>query len=150
MRNLLIAFTLAALVGCAAPKSKAPDARADAPIFDPAWRENRTFFADQTVHFDSTSSILSADAKVRVAQVANYMKTHPASALRIEGHADVLGTEEDNRQLGEARAQAARQELNRLGISPERIDTISYGRDKLPIARRYPQCGEFVLLTPPQ
>jgi peptidoglycan-associated lipoprotein len=150
MRNLLPAFILLALAGCATPKIKPADTWADAPIVDPAWSGNRTCFAGQTVHFDPTSSNLSAEANTRVAQVADYMKTNPATALRIEGHADDLRTEEDNRQLGEARAQAARKELVRLGIPAEKIDTISYGQDKLPLAGRYPRCAEFVLLTPPQ
>ena len=97
-----------------------------------------------------SESALNTDARSKVGEVAVYLAANPSTVVRIEGHANDLGTAEDNRQLGETRAQAARAELVRLGVSVERIDTISYGQDMGPLAKRYPECAEFVLLTPPQ
>jgi peptidoglycan-associated lipoprotein len=50
--------------------------------------------------------------------------------LLIEGNCDERGTEEYNRALGERRALAAREALAKAGVSPDRIRTISYGKDK--------------------
>ncbi len=50
--------------------------------------------------------------------------------LIIEGNCDERGTEEYNRSLGERRALALREALSNAGIDPQRIRTISYGKDK--------------------
>jgi outer membrane protein OmpA-like peptidoglycan-associated protein len=54
----------------------------------------------------------------------------PNDKLLIEGNCDERGTEEYNRALGERRALAAREALAKAGVSPDRIRTISYGKDK--------------------
>jgi peptidoglycan-associated lipoprotein len=48
----------------------------------------------------------------------------------IEGHADERGTREYNLALGDRRATAAKNYLVALGISPDRIETISYGKER--------------------
>ena len=48
----------------------------------------------------------------------------------IEGHADERGTREYNLALGERRANAVKNYLVALGIAPERIETISYGKER--------------------
>ena len=58
------------------------------------------------------------------------MKSDANAKLLIEGNCDDRGTEEYNRSLGERRALAAREALAKLGVSPDRIRTISYGKDK--------------------
>ena len=51
----------------------------------------------------------------------------------IEGHADERGTREYNLALGERRANSAKDFLIALGISPNRVKTISYGKER-PVA----------------
>ena len=48
----------------------------------------------------------------------------------IEGHCDERGTDEYNLALGERRALAVRRYLVALGISADRLHTISYGEEK--------------------
>ena len=74
--------------------------------------------------------------------------------LRIEGYCDERGTEEYNRALGDRRALSAREYLAKLGINPEDIQTISFGKDKpadpghnAAAWAKNRRC-EFVLLTP--
>ena len=57
------------------------------------------------------------------------MQSRPAS-LRIEGNCDEVGTVEYNLALGEQRARAAKEYLVHLGVSPEKIATISYGAQR--------------------
>ena len=141
MRNWLLIGAILILAGCVTPKP---------PPYDPAWSRDCEHFRDQAVCFELRDSILNADARRKIGEVAAYLKANPVAAVQIEGHADDLRTEEDNRELGETRAQVVREELVRSGIAAERIDTISYGQDELPVAKKYPRCAEFVLLTPPQ
>ena len=50
--------------------------------------------------------------------------------VQIEGHCDERGSDEYNLALGEKRAKAAMHYLVTLGISPDRLSTISYGKEK--------------------
>ena len=58
------------------------------------------------------------------------MKTYPAVTLTIEGHADERGTREYNLALGDRRANSVRDYLIALGIDPNRLTTISYGKER--------------------
>jgi peptidoglycan-associated lipoprotein len=94
------------------------------------WIEDPNQFKQQTVHFAYDSSAVRKDDRAKVSAVADYLKGNPQTAVRAEGNCDERGTEEYNRSLGERRALAAREELIRLGVTPDRVDTISYGEDK--------------------
>ncbi len=54
--------------------------------------------------------------------------------MAIEGHADERGTREYNLALGERRANAAKDYLLALGINPNRVSTISYGKERPTVA----------------
>jgi peptidoglycan-associated lipoprotein len=120
------------------------------------WTKDPDMFKADTVHFDYDSSVVRADEKSKVAAVADYLKSNSANAVEIQGNCDERGTDEYNRSLGERRALALREEMVRLGIDPNRVDTISFGRDH-PVdtghteaAHKKNRRGDFVLLTPPK
>jgi peptidoglycan-associated lipoprotein len=120
------------------------------------WIENAEQLKDDTVHFAFDSSAIRSSDKSKVAAVADYLKQNPEAAVRVEGNCDERGTEEYNRSLGERRALAAREELVRLGILSDRVDTLSYGEDK-PLdsghnesAWKQNRRDDFILLTPPK
>jgi peptidoglycan-associated lipoprotein len=60
---------------------------------------------------------------------AEVLKKYPGWVITIEGHADERGTAEYNLALGERRSLAARNYLVSLGISADRLRTISYGKE---------------------
>ena len=70
---------------------------------------------------DAGRAIVSANADV--------LKQYPTWMITIEGHADERGTPEYNLALGERRAIAAKNYLVSLGVSPDRVRTISYGKE---------------------
>ncbi len=120
------------------------------------WPRDREIFKSDTVHFDFDRSDVKADDKPKVSAVADYLKANPMDAVEIEGHCDERGTEEYNRSLGERRALALREQLISLGIDPNKIDTISFGKDR-PVdpghdenAWKQNRRGEFILETPPK
>ncbi|MDW8371737.1 MAG: peptidoglycan-associated lipoprotein Pal [Geminicoccaceae bacterium] len=84
---------------------------------------DRVFFA-----FDS--STLDDAARQTLERQAAWLKQFPAVSVTIEGHCDERGTREYNLALGERRAQAVKSYLVALGISPDRIRTISYGKER--------------------
>jgi peptidoglycan-associated lipoprotein len=60
---------------------------------------------------------------------ADVLKRYGTWQITIEGHCDERGTAEYNLALGERRAVAARTYLVSLGISADRIKTVSYGKE---------------------
>jgi peptidoglycan-associated lipoprotein len=60
---------------------------------------------------------------------AEILKKYPGWQISIEGHCDERGTAEYNLALGERRAIAARNYLVSLGVSADRVKTVSYGKE---------------------
>jgi peptidoglycan-associated lipoprotein len=60
---------------------------------------------------------------------AAVLKKYPTMQITIEGHCDERGTAEYNLSLGERRALAAKSYLVSLGISADKIKTVSYGKE---------------------
>jgi len=83
----------------------------------------------QKVYFDFDSSALRADAMAILQANAEKIKQAPGVPIQIEGHCDERGTQEYNVALGERRALAVRDYLIKLGISGDRLLTISYGEE---------------------
>ncbi len=85
------------------------------------------------VYFDLDRYDLRADARPRLDAQAAWLSRYPNVRVRIEGNADERGTREYNFALGARRAESVRSYLIERGVSPNRIDTISYGKER-PIA----------------
>lgn len=83
----------------------------------------------QAVYFDYDSARIKPSESAKLEAVARALKG-TAAKLVVEGHCDERGTAEYNRALGERRAQAAREELVKLGVDSSRISTASYGKDR--------------------
>ncbi len=81
------------------------------------------------VMFEFDSSELSAAAQQALQENASVLKKYATWAVTIEGHCDERGTAEYNLALGERRAVAARAYLVSLGISADRLRTVSYGKE---------------------
>jgi peptidoglycan-associated lipoprotein len=84
----------------------------------------------QDVYFDYNQATLRPEAQQALTQDAAYLKSHPDVKIRIEGHCDQRGSEEYNLGLGDRRATAAKNYLVNLGVSPDHVATLSYGKDK--------------------
>ncbi len=82
------------------------------------------------VFFDYDSSAVPASERAKVEAVAAYLRANPSVGLIVEGHCDERGSNDYNLALGERRAQAVRAYLVGLGISADRIRTVSYGEER--------------------
>jgi peptidoglycan-associated lipoprotein len=80
------------------------------------------FFEYDSAEVDSTGQAVLDAAAVT-------LKKYPTWTVTIEGHCDERGTAEYNLALGERRAVAARTYLVSLGISADRLRTVSYGKE---------------------
>jgi len=59
-----------------------------------------------------------------------FLAQHPNIKILVEGHCDDRGSEEYNIALGASRAESAKQALVQQGVSPARVRTISFGKEK--------------------
>ena len=87
------------------------------------------------IYFDFDKSELLNDSRETLSELAQWMKNNPSVDIRIEGNCDERGSNEYNLALGENRAASAKKYLVYLGISPDRLETMSYGEEK-------PSCSE--------
>jgi peptidoglycan-associated lipoprotein len=81
------------------------------------------------VLFEFDSYDLRGNARDILRGNADWLKSNPSARIEVEGHCDERGTSEYNLALGAKRSQTAKDYLVSLGISPERISTISYGEE---------------------
>ncbi len=99
-------------------------------------KQLKVIFRD--IHFNFNKYNLTTINKYGIKQnvpavldiMAEFMLKHPSIKIRIEGNCDERGTEEYNLALGEKRAKAAKEYLVSKGVSPDRIEIISYGKDR--------------------
>ena len=82
------------------------------------------------VFFGYDSSDLDSDALELLQDQVAWLKQNADVSVTIEGHCDERGTREYNLALGEKRAQAVKNYLIGLGINPDRVSTISYGKER--------------------
>ncbi|MBI2361537.1 MAG: peptidoglycan-associated lipoprotein Pal [Deltaproteobacteria bacterium] len=106
------------------------------------------------VHYEYDQYNLRADARETLKRNAEWLKANPAARVEIEGHADERGTNQYNLALGAKRAQTSRDFLTSLGITADRLNTVSYG-EEVPACREQTEgCWQknrrarFMILSP--
>lgn len=82
------------------------------------------------IYFNFDSAGISESARETLSKNAAVLVKEPSAKIRIEGNCDERGSAEYNLALGERRAKAAQQYLVSLGVKPERLAIISYGKEK--------------------
>ena len=86
-----------------------------------------------TIHFAFDAYDIDDQSRAILDSQVAWLQRFPNVRVTIEGHCDERGTREYNLALGDRRANAAKNYLAARGISPGRITTISYGKER-PIA----------------
>ena len=105
------------------------------------------------VYYQFDSVELEGEAQEILKKNAEWMKANPKARVEVEGHCDDIGSAEYNLALGAKRAQAARAFLINQGISPDRLVTISYGKEAPACFEQTEECREknrrarFVMFT---
>ena len=89
------------------------------------------FDYDQFTIRDDSRSILTTDSDA----LKSILGLYSSGNVILEGHCDERGSGEYNLALGDRRAQAALDFLKGLGVSTDRLKTVSYGKDR-------PQCTD--------
>ena len=84
----------------------------------------------QDVFYDYDAYEIRPDAAPIIAKDAAFLNQHTGIKVVIGGYCDERGSTEYNLSLGENRANAAKQALVNAGVSPDRLRTVSYGKEK--------------------
>ena len=82
------------------------------------------------VFFDYDSSVITAEGESVLQAQVGYLNQNSQLGITIEGHCDERGTREYNLALGERRAAAAKRYLVSQGVSSQRINTVSFGKER--------------------
>lgn len=80
--------------------------------------------------FDTDRYNVDSQDQVVLQSQAQWLAQHPNARITVEGHADERGTRDYNLALGERRANAAKNYLASLGVSPTRMTTVSFGKER--------------------
>jgi peptidoglycan-associated lipoprotein len=99
--------------------------------FNPAGSDSGTIAGLSTVNFAFDSSVLDSNARAKLKENTDWMKTNSRYAIQIEGHCDSRGSVEYNLALGERRAKVVRDYMRSLGVDSNRMSIVSYGKEKL-------------------
>ena len=83
----------------------------------------------QPVFYELDSFEVDAAGQQALTANAAILKKYPTWVITLEGHCDERGTAEYNLALGEKRALAAKTYLVSLGITADRLRTVSYGKE---------------------
>lgn len=87
--------------------------------------------AFEKVYFNFDSSDLSKPSRDTLSRNGEILlKENKDVKIRIEGNCDERGSAEYNLALGERRAKAAEKYLVTLGVQPDRLSIISYGKER--------------------
>ena len=86
--------------------------------------------AVQDAFFDFDKSDIRPDARDALTSSAAFLRANPNVMVRLEGYCDERGSIEYNLGLGDRRSNSAKDFLVSLGISSERMSTISYGKER--------------------
>jgi peptidoglycan-associated lipoprotein len=125
----------------AAPPAPRPTERIEDPLPVPAEPLSEDAIANRSLDdlnrqsplkpafFELDSADLNDEGRAIVSANAELLKKFPTWMILIEGHCDERGTAEYNLALGERRAAAVLTYLVSLGVSPNRLRTVSYGKE---------------------
>jgi peptidoglycan-associated lipoprotein len=95
------------------------------PLDDP-----KSQLAARSVYFAYDDFTVDPKYQPLVQAHGQFLQTHPAVQIRVEGNADERGSREYNLALGDKRAQIVAKQLELMGAKPAQIEAVSYGEER--------------------
>src|SRR5436305_8113367 len=130
--KLVAVLAVALSMGACAKNNVGPEG-AMASAATPGSQQDFVVNVGDRVFFESDQTELSPQAIATLEKQAQWLQTYNRYSFTIEGHADERGTREYNIALGARRAEVVHDYLMARGIDPNRMRTISYGKER-PVA----------------
>ena len=135
MKLRILTFIAAALLlaGCASDKEASTSDTSGSSTGStaaPGSVEDFQVNVGDRVFFDYDSYEIRTDAQDTLKKQAAWLQQYRQYTVTIEGHCDERGTREYNLALGERRANSVKNYLVALGVDANRVQTISYGKER--------------------
>lgn len=130
---VVLAAALLSVAACKSSDTGATDTTTGGAVTGsivPGSQEDLAVSAGDSVFFDLDRYSLKPEGQSTLQAQAAWLAKYPSVTLTIEGHCDERGTREYNLALGERRAAAVRAYLISLGVDANRLQVISYGKDR--------------------
>jgi peptidoglycan-associated lipoprotein len=127
LSSLVLLF---ALTGCSSEQTEAPSSFQIGAMQTSFM--NYVGMEGDRVFFDLDKSNVTAAEAAKLEKQAAWLAQNENASVRIvvEGHCDARGTSEYNLGLGKRRAEAVKAFLVSKGVAADRIDTVSYGKER--------------------
>lgn len=131
---IAITGALPTMSGAAEPAPTVQPSRGPTPSWDRELRRNASIQsklrleAGDRVFFSPGSAELGSRARAALSSQAQWLVRWHEFEAAIEGHADEPGSEQENVELSQQRADAVRQRLIEEGVEPNRIAVVPLGR----------------------
>jgi peptidoglycan-associated lipoprotein len=132
-RALGLIGVLAAALAVSACANKVDQTAGAGGAATPGSQQDFVVNVGDRVFFESDQSTLTPQARATLDNQAQWLQRYTQYTFTVEGHADERGTREYNIALGARRAQTVREYLSSRGVNPQRMRTISYGKER-PVA----------------
>ena len=148
MKTSFALFVVATLAACATQSNTesepapAPSASSPSVSTAPATRSGPSASAAATprggnampqarsVYYEYDKAEIKADDAKLIDAHSQYLRQHPEVKVKVEGNADERGSAEYNLALGQRRADAVMKRMTILGVPGDRIETVSFGKEK--------------------
>ena len=131
-------------------EEKKPEPKIEQPVVKPKPKPQINL---KTVYFDFDKYNLTPEAKAILTDNAKQLMENAQVRIRIEGNCDERGTNAYNLSLGQKRAESVKDFLIQYGISPNRIETVSYGEERPVCTEHNESCwqrnrrADFVIIS---
>ncbi len=143
MKKLLLLIITIALSACssAPPLNKNNDGGNSSVSISPSTKVNTVDVSKEqtnkfepgliskTIYFDTDSYVIKPQFETVVVNHSSYIKDFTGKLI-LQGHTDQRGTSEYNIALGQKRAEALKKALVLLGSPENKIETVSFGKEK--------------------
>jgi peptidoglycan-associated lipoprotein len=100
------------------------------PLSGPGSAQDLQQTAGDRVFFKTDQSGVDPEGQKTLQRQADWLRRYPNVTVTIEGHCDERGTREYNLALGARRADAIKNVLIALGVQANRVQTITYGKER--------------------
>src|SRR4051812_19007443 len=133
IRGAKFAVVVAAALSIAACANKTNQLEGAGMSAAPGSQQDFVVNVGDRVFFETDQTDLTPQARATLDKQAQWLTQYNRYTFTVEGHADERGTREYNIALGARRAQTVRDYLAAQGIQPNRMRTVSYGKER-PVA----------------
>ena len=125
-RSFAVLAIVAAVSGCASTSETSSDAAAPVTSITPGSSSG----AKRSVYYEFDRYDVKPEYRGLVEGHARWLRENPRARLTIEGNTDERGSREYNVALGQRRAESVTRMMMTMGVKPEQIEAVSFGKEK--------------------